>query len=848
MHDWNEKLYAHQVIVDSEGSIVFSDNKIDGSAKPCSSLFDFIPSEYVELLRQKLDDALQRAHSTQLIYPIDSQNQRLQLLRINPLFGSNDRLLLVQRSELYHPSVSKDSDGYVSFNQKDVSHSLFKEHALIILDAKTYKILHADSATAGLLGYAADELEHMYFHDILTEHPDLNVEHRNELYFEGHLKRKDNSFFYAALTILKFEVTAAYSFCAVRIIDVAEQEKKTQRERFMQFSLDNCKVSSFWMNRDGTIFCVNEQACNALGYDVGELIHKSVFDIDPVFTRHDWEVFWSDFKSKKRVVLESVHKRKDGTTFPVEILATYFNYEGVEYNFSFAQDITNRKNSQRELERFKMIADNAGFGMIVIDTHGIIRYINNYYALATGYEVSELIGQNIDMLYAPNPAYSFVDFIKQLAEMNMYVTHEVWHNSRDGKVFPMLMNGLVIRHENEAVLYAATGIDITPQKNIENELKKKHAILNSIIGASPLAIVVVDAHGKVILWSPAAERMFGWKAEEVLGGPLPYLPEEDVAKMKFELHHVFKGNSSILEQRRRLCKDGTAIDVTISTAALYDGSNKVIGAMAVIADVSEQKKIEGERELLLKQFAQKNAELEKANKELDEFIRIASHDLRAPIITIRSFAELLQKSEIGALDAKGCSMIERIRNGAIRMDNLLEDLLLLTRMTRQQRPYERIKIKDMLDDLICTYAEQPNAPERERLFTVSENIPDICGDPIKIKELFANLISNAVKYSSKNDYQKIEIGYIDKDDKHLFVVADNGIGIKPLYHEKIFDSFIRLHSHDEYSGTGIGLNIVKRIVEEHGGAVWVESEEGKGAKFFVTIPKKLTNNTTSVHA
>lgn len=248
---------------------------------------------------------------------------------------------------------------------------------------------------------------------------------------------------------------------------------------------------------------------------------------------------------------------------------------------------------------------------------------------------------------------------------------------------------------------------------------------------------------------------------------------------------------------------------------------------------------------------QKNEELEeqkdllqKANKELDSFVYTASHDLRAPLRGIASFASFLKEDYDNKLDEEGKDYIKEIREGTSRMDKLIEDLLKLSRISRIKNPFEDTNIANLVNDAVKRI--EFDIKENNVDLRIQKGLPTIKCDSIKISEVFLNLINNAIKFSSKNKNQrpKVEVGYIDDGDSHKFFIKDNGIGIDPKYHDQIFGIFKRLHTSEEYEGTGAGLSIVKRVIDDHNGNIWIKSEVEKGATFYFTIPKNLDKKKT----
>lgn len=285
---------------------------------------------------------------------------------------------------------------------------------------------------------------------------------------------------------------------------------------------------------------------------------------------------------------------------------------------------------------------------------------------------------------------------------------------------------------------------------------------------------------------------------------------------------------------------GTIADGDLSARARVDSEdeigelaqsfNQMTDSLVEAKAKVEQKKAEVEEQKKL---------LEEANKELDSFVYTASHDLRAPLRGISSFTSFLEEDYESKLDKEGKGYLKEIRTGADRMNELIEDLLTLSRISRIKNPYEDVNINAIINSV--TKRIEFDIKEHKVDLKIQKNMPVVRCDRIKISEVFLNLINNAIKFSSKNNKEnpKVEVGYADRGESHRFYVKDNGIGIDPKYHQQIFGIFKRLHSAGEYEGTGAGLSIVKRVIDDHGGNIWIESEPGKGATFYFTIPRDI---------
>ncbi|MBF0384497.1 MAG: HAMP domain-containing protein [Candidatus Omnitrophica bacterium] len=272
----------------------------------------------------------------------------------------------------------------------------------------------------------------------------------------------------------------------------------------------------------------------------------------------------------------------------------------------------------------------------------------------------------------------------------------------------------------------------------------------------------------------------------------------------------------------------TGINSTDEIGQLSSAFDKMTGTLEELYGHLEEK------------VRQRTIELEKANKELDSFVYTASHDLKAPLRGISSFASFLEEDYKNILDAEGKDYVSEIKKGAIRLNNLIDDLLTLSRISRIKNPYELVDMNELIKSIVERIAF--DIKENNVEIKVQEGLPGIVCDRIKMGEVLLNLLNNAVKFSSKRSdglNPKVEVAYRETEEGHLFSVKDNGIGIEPQYQDKVFGLFKKLHKDSEYSGTGAGLSIVKTVIDDQGGRIWIDSDIGRGAAFYFTIPKDL---------
>jgi len=271
-------------------------------------------------------------------------------------------------------------------------------------------------------------------------------------------------------------------------------------------------------------------------------------------------------------------------------------------------------------------------------------------------------------------------------------------------------------------------------------------------------------------------------------------------------------------------RDGRKVYVELNAGIItYQGKP---ADLVIVRDITERKRAEEERERFL-------ADLEAKNRELESFVYTVSHDLRAPLVSIDGFSSVLQKEFYDQLGQQGQHYLDRIQANVSHMDALIGHLLTLSRIGQVVGPIEEVDVSGLLAEI-----QQELALKLEEVgaeFVVQEPLPTIHADRGRIRQVFTNLIDNAIKFRSQERPLCIEVGGQEEDGFYRFHVADNGIGIAPPYYQQIFTPFRKLDPETE--GVGIGLTLARKIVEHHGGRVWVESEEGKGATFYFTLPK-----------
>jgi PAS domain S-box-containing protein len=441
---------------------------------------------------------------------------------------------------------------------------------------------------------------------------------------------------------------------------------------------------------------------------------------------------------------------------------------------------------------------------------------------------------------------------------------EVIQRTKDGRQINVEATSISIRNENGDVIGGVSvGRDITDRKRAEEELAQKNQVLRelndelintakdletsigeladterslretqeyleSLITYANAPIIVWDQDLRIVRLNRALVRLTGREPGELVGRPIHELfPPGGREKSIDLITRATKGERWEAEEIPIQSVDGSTRTVLWNSAPIYSPNELIlVSTIAQGVDITRMKQHEVELTKL-------TDDLRRSNKELEQFAYVASHDLREPLRMVTLFSQLLQKNYGGRLDPDADEFIGYIVEGAIRMDSLVNDLLEYSRVSSQGRPFQPTDFKSVIQEVRTNLAVA--IMESGAVLDV-RSLPTIDADRSQIVQLYQNLISNAIKFR-RDQAPHITIAMEEDKQEWMFSVQDNGIGIEEEYTAKIFNIFQRLHSKDQYAGTGIGLAICRRIVERHGGKIWVESDPGQGSTFRFTIPK-----------
>ncbi len=491
----------------------------------------------------------------------------------------------------------------------------------------------------------------------------------------------------------------------------------------------------------------------------------------------------------------------------------------------------------------RMVEEIQDYAIILMDNDGIIRNWNKGAQKIKQYTEAEIVGKHFSIFYLPEDLkVNLPQKLMTEARETGRAVQEGWRKRKDGTRFWGSITITALHDDDNNVIgFVKVTRDLTDKKEVEENLRLSEERYHQMIAeVQDYAIILLSVDGIVENWNVGAEKIKGYLAEEVIGKKfsLFYTEEDRKSNLPDKLLNEAKVNGKAVQEGWRVRKDGTRFWGTIVITALHNKANDVIGFSKVTRDLTQQK-ITADKMLAY------TAELELQNNELEQFAYVASHDLQEPLRKIRTFADLIQENYEDQSFVK--SYFKKLDASAKRMSDLVRSLLDYSRLSKEKEKDRIAKID--LNAVVLEVKQDFELLIEDKKATLECGVlPVIAGNGIQLGQLFSNLISNSLKFSNTIPIIKINSTIVSKDKVpgatlsmdegkyHEIIFEDNGIGFEQKYDKIIFSLFQRLHGKQDYAGTGIGLALCKKVVENHGGLIYAHSELGKGAKFFVYLP------------
>ena len=538
-----------------------------------------------------------------------------------------------------------------------------------------------------------------------------------------------------------------------------------------------------------------------------------------------------------------------------------------------AEAVSRKLSRQNEL-----ILNSATEGIFGLDLKGNHTFVNSAAAQMLGYRIRELIGKPSHRTWhhsradgSPYPKTECPIYTACLDGIIRRVKHEVFWR-KDGTSLPVAYTSAPVLEGNKLIGSVVTFRDITKRKGEEEELSKhrehlaelveqrtaelnvinaklqdeiseheqtevalrqSEALLQKVLETLPVGVWILDRKGNIVQGNPESRQI--WAGVKYVGidrfgeykgwwlqtGKLIGAEEWAAARA------VLQGETTVNEEIEIECFDGTRKIILNSAVPIMNERSEIIGAVAVNKDITDRKQVEAV-------LIEKSDELLRSNNDLQQFAYIVSHDLQEPLQVIKGFLKVLKKRYTNKLDEKGNEFIELTIDCTKSMQGLIQGLLEYSRVGHKGKEFRPTECAVVLEKALFNLKA---AIEESGAVVTCDGLPTIMADAVQLGSLLQNLIGNAIKFHGAEP-PRVHVSAKKRDSEWLFSVRDNGIGIEPKFSERIFAVFQRLHTSAEYPGTGIGLAVCKKIVERHGGRIWVESEPGKGTTFSFNIPDK----------
>jgi PAS domain S-box-containing protein len=471
--------------------------------------------------------------------------------------------------------------------------------------------------------------------------------------------------------------------------------------------------------------------------------------------------------------------------------------------------------------------------MLIADREGTIIAANPRAERVFGYEPGTLVGCKIESLVPERVRHRHADlrsgFTADPKARGMGIGMELYGARRNGEEFPVEVSLSPLQTEDGDSFVLATIYDITRRKQAEAGLQESEARMRAIFETAVDAIVTIDEHGIVDRFNPAAEKMFGYAESEIVGRNVSLLmpsPERE-RHDEYMASYLSTGKKKIIGIGREVTgmrRNGSVFPMELTVTEMRVGGRLMFTGM--VRDISERKEAEARHQRLLQ-------ELTSANEELTNFAYVVSHDLKAPLRAIGALADWLSTDYADKFNEEGREHMSLLLSRVHRMGALIDGILQYSRVGRVRETSVPLDLNRVVSEVIDLLAPPANIS-----ITVDPSLPTVRMEPVRIQQVFQNLISNAIKYMNKPE-GKIHVGCASLQKEWQFSVADNGPGIEERHFERIFQLFQTLAPRDRVESTGVGLSLVKKIVELYRGRVWLESRVGQGSTFFFTLPKSL---------
>lgn len=595
--------------------------------------------------------------------------------------------------------------------------------------------------------------------------------------------------------------------------------------RWYRDLVESAPDATILIDAEGCILLVNAQAERLFGYAREELLGTEVETLIPERFRGAHRIHRDGYFSEPKVRamgtgIELWGRRKDGSEFPIEISLSPLRTEAGVLTTASIRDGSER---QRANDKFRALLESAPDAMVIIDDRGIMRLVNAQAKRMFGYQRGSMIGRPVEMLIPERLREQHKrhrgTYFEAPKVRGMGAGLQLWGRRKDGTEFPIEISLSPLVTE-DGVWATAAVRDITQRRKAEQRFR-------ALLDNAPDAMVMIGRGGQIVMVNAQAERLFGYPRDALVGQLVEMLIPERLRSRHREHRQSYFNDPRVRPmgvglELSGLRASGEEFAIEISLAPM-SGDDEIL-ATATVRDISERQAVE-------RKLARYAEDLARSNRDLEQFAYVASHDLQAPLRNVVGFSQLLRKRMTGKLEATEQEFLDFIESSARHMQALVNGLLAYSRVGGADVAFSDVDCERVLDGVL----DQLHTVIAERGAQIERGpLPTLRAAEREIHQLLQNLIGNGLKFQPGSG-PHVAIDATREDGFWHFRVRDRGIGISEEHREKIFQIFQRLHASDEYEGTGIGLAICQKIVQHHGGKIWLESVPGQGSVFHFTL-------------
>ena len=632
--------------------------------------------------------------------------------------------------------------------------------------------------------------------------------------------------------------------------EVSLMKLRASEERYRRI-IDTAHEGIWIINAEERIEYVNQRMAEMLGYSVSAMLDRPVFDFMDELARREAK---RNFERRKQGITEQHDfrfRRQDGSDLWTIVSTNPIFSQTSEFQGEIAMitDISDvyselrlRKQAEEKLKqseaRFRSVVESNMIGIGFWEGDGYITDVNNALLEMLGYTREEFLSRNIRWQEITPPEYYPLDeqASAQTRAMGFCTPYEKEYIRKDGRRFPILLGGAHFKGYNDKGSFFV--LDISDRKRLEDKLRSSEAKFRRLFDSNIVGIIFPDLNGNILEANDAFLEMVGYTRDDLLNGRVRWdtmTPPEYRPADERSLKELITSGVCTPFEKEFIRNDGSRVPVLLA-GALLEGSQQ--NSVSFVLDLTDRKQAESEirqfNEHLEQRVKERTEQLEAANKELESFSYSVSHDLRAPLRHISGYVDLLQKRAVATLDETSLRYLNTITQTTKRAGTLIDNLLAFSRMGRTQMRYTTLDMDHLVREVQRDLELETNG---RIIHWQVEKLPQVQGDPSMLRLVLSNLMENAVKYTAKRTKAEIEIGSTDNEGEVVFFVRDNGVGFDIRYVHKLFGVFQRLHSDQQFEGTGIGLANVRRIIHRHGGRTWAEGIIEGGATFYFSLPR-----------